>query len=135
MDLLLGAFPDLEPEGDVLTDGHPLERGVVLEDEAHPPLLWRKRGGVGLEDRDFAGVGHLEPRDDAEERGLAAAARPEQHGQRSARDGERDVVKGDEVAEPFRYVANADSHRRPPLRLGSPSVECDERAINAPPWP
>ena len=39
----LGArpLPDLEPEGDVLADGHVLERRVVLEDEADAALLGR----------------------------------------------------------------------------------------------
>ena len=90
-------FPHLEPEGDVLANGHVLERGVVLEDEADVPLLRRERRRVLAREEDFAGVGRLEPRDDPQQRRLPGATRPEQRRQRPALDLERDVVDRDEV--------------------------------------
>ena len=69
-DLGLRALPHLEPEGDVVRDGHVLERRVVLEDEADAALLRLEPGHVLPGDHDLTGVGPLEPGDDPEERRL-----------------------------------------------------------------
>ena len=53
-------------------------------------------------DQHAPGVRPLEPRDDAQERRLAAAARAEQRGERPAGDLDRDVVERDERAELLR---------------------------------
>ncbi len=109
-DLRLRPLAHPEPEGDVVAHGHVLERCVVLEHEADVPLLRRERGGVAARERDRPGVGPFEPGDDAEEGGLARAARPEESGQRPALDLERDVVERDEVAEALRDVGDLDRH-------------------------
>jgi len=53
----------------------------VLEDEADAALLRRERGRLVAGDEHLTGVGPLEPRDHAQERRLAAAARAEQRRQ------------------------------------------------------
>ena len=93
------ALADLEPEGDVLGDRHVLEDRVVLEDEADVALLGRQVGGLGALDRDGAGVGGVQAGDDAQQRGLAATARPEQRGELPGGQGDGDVVERDEVSE------------------------------------
>ena len=51
-----------------------------------------------------------EVRDDAQERGLAAARRPEQRDEFARRKVQRDVVERGEVAEAFLQIANDDAH-------------------------
>ena len=83
---LVDAFADLrpwtlangEPEGDVVADGHVLERCVVLEDEADVPLLRLEGRGVDAGDLDLPAVRPLEAGDDPQERRLARSARAEQ---------------------------------------------------------
>src|SRR5205814_3557229 len=106
-----GPAPDPEPEGNVLEDGHVLERRVVLEDEADAALLRRVTGDVPLGDVHDTGVGPLESGDDAQQRRLAASARSEQRDQRSRRHLQRDVAEGDEVTEPLRDVLDRDGHQ------------------------
>ena len=82
-DLRLLPLADLQPEADVFEHGHVLEGGVVLEDEADAAILRRLRGRVLVVDHDPAGIEVLEPGDRPQQRGLAAAAGPEQGGQRA----------------------------------------------------
>ncbi len=102
-----GRSTDREPERDVVPHRHVLERRVVLEDEADAALLRRERRRLLAGDHDLAGVGRLEPRDHAQQRRLAAAARPEQRRQRAALDRDRDVVERHEVPEPLRDVTSS----------------------------
>ena len=85
-----------------------LERCVVLEDEADAAPLRRNAGGVLARDLDAALVGHLEPRDDAQQRRLARAAGAEQCRERAFGDLERDVIEGGEVAPALRDALDAD---------------------------
>ena len=95
-------LPDLQPEGDVLTDGHVLERRVVLEDEADAALLRRLACDVHAVELHGSGLRLLEPGDDAQERRLATAAGAEQRRQGAGRHLDRGIVERDEVTEPFR---------------------------------
>ena len=52
LDLVLGTLADRQPEGDVVEDGHVLERRVVLEHEADAALLGRSRGHVPVAEPD-----------------------------------------------------------------------------------
>ena len=61
-DLGLRPFSHLQAERDVVANGHVLERGVVLEDEADVALLRRERRGVLAREEDLADVGRLESR-------------------------------------------------------------------------
>jgi hypothetical protein len=110
LDLLLRALADREPEGHVLGHGHVLERRVVLEHEAHVAPLRGRLRGVLAADVDPAAVWRLEPCDHAQERGLAAAARPEQSGERAVADLERHVVERDELSEALRHGVDHDAH-------------------------
>ena len=109
-DLGLGPLADLEAEGDVAAHGEVLEGGVVLEDEADPTLLRNDAGHVLVADHHAPGVGRLEPRDDPQERRLAAAARPQQGRERAVRNLDTDVVERREVAEALRDVLGVDGH-------------------------
>jgi hypothetical protein len=120
LDLGLGALADLEAEGHVAPHREVLERGVVLEDEAHVALLRRQAGGVLAGDLHHSLVGDLEAGDDPQQGGLAAAARPQQGGQGPGRDVHRDVVEGNELAEALRDVLGFDGHQEP-SSLGSSS--------------
>ena len=110
-DLGPGPPPHLEAEGDVVSHRHVLEGGVVLEDEADVALLRRERRRVLAGEEDLAGVGRLEPGDDAQQGRLPGAARPEQRRQRAALHLEGDVVDRDEVPEALRDVADGDGHQ------------------------
>ncbi|KAG0926323.1 hypothetical protein G6F31_018430 [Rhizopus arrhizus] len=67
-----------QAEGDVLEHRHVLEQRIVLEYEADLTLAHIDRGGVFAGEQHTAGIGRLQPRDDAQQRGLAAAGRPQQ---------------------------------------------------------
>ena len=113
----LRALADLHAERDVVVDGHVLEGGVVLEDEADVAILRPAAGHVLVVDEDGSGVGRLEPRDHAQQRRLAAAARAEQGGQRPRADLDRHVVESDERPELLADIANDDRHQaRDPFR-------------------
>ena len=85
------------------------------------------------DDHDRAGVGHLEPRDHAQQRRLARAGGSEQRGQLAVGRLDRDVVEGGEVAEPLGHVLDGDheSDLRAPVRLISSSVDNAIAASNA----
>ena len=115
-DLGLGPLADLEAEGDVLRHGHVLERRRSAGTRSRrcasaaaacvastPSMLDRAR------------VGRLEPGDDPQQRGLAAAGRAEQGGQLAGGEGHVDVVEGDEVAEALVDAADLDAHERASL--------------------
>src|SRR5262249_27454606 len=101
-----------EPERDVLEDRQVTEERVVLEHEADVPLADRGVGDVLLVVEDRARVGHVEPRDDAEEGRLPGARRPEQREQLAAGDLEAHVVQRDERAERLRKMPDRDAHWR-----------------------
>jgi hypothetical protein len=87
-----------------------LEGRVVLEDEADAALLRRDSGRVVPEDDDLALVRLLEPRDHAEQRRLAASARPQERGEGTRLDVERDVLERGEVVEALRDTLDDDGH-------------------------
>ena len=82
-DLGLGAAADLEPEGHVAPHRQVAEGRVVLEAEADAAAAGRRGGQVLALDAHGPGVGRVEPGDDAQQGGLAAAARAEQRGERA----------------------------------------------------
>jgi hypothetical protein len=109
-----GARPHAQAEGDVLEHRHVPEERVVLEDEADASLARVAIGGVLVLEDDRAAIGALEPRDDAQERRLARARRPEQRDELAGIDGKADVVDRGETAEGLGDVANLDTHRPKP---------------------
>jgi hypothetical protein len=72
---------DAQAEGDVLEHRHVAEQRVVLEHKAHVALAHMHVGGVFAAEMDAAHVGRLQPGDDAQQRGLAAARGAEQRDQ------------------------------------------------------
>ncbi len=81
---------------------------VALEDHRHFPLLGRDDTAGGRHrlagDTNAAGIGHSEPGDEAQRRGLAAAGRAEQRHQHAAFNGEVQRVHGGMRAKPFRQT-------------------------------
>ena len=73
-------------------------------------LRWAS-GDVLLVDEDGAVVGGLEPGDDPQEGGLAAAARSEESGEGAPRDLHGHVIESDEVVESLRDVTDGDRHQ------------------------
>ncbi len=73
--------PHAQAEGDVLEDAHVAEQRVVLEDEADAAVARAALGRVLAVEEHVAGVGELESGDDAQQRRLARARRPEQRDQ------------------------------------------------------
>ena len=67
------ARPDGQAVGDVVEHRHVAEQSVGLEDETDPPLLHRQPRRVVVAEAEPAAVGGLEPGDDPQQRGLAAA--------------------------------------------------------------
>src|SRR5438270_1001926 len=80
--------------GDVLGDGGGEEDGVLLDDrELTPEVGEAKLAQVGPVDLDMSGGRVIEPREQADARGLARAGRAHDAEPSAGFDGERDVVK------------------------------------------
>ena len=92
--LALGGSLHAQGKDDVL--GHLLvgEQQEVLEHHADAPGVGRRVGHVLAVDHDAAAVGGLEPGDDAQQRGLARAAGPEQGEELVPADFQRDGIDG-----------------------------------------
>jgi hypothetical protein len=90
---------DGERVGDVLADGEMREERERLEHHAEVALVGRHAGYVGAPDEDLPCRRRLEPRDQAQQRGLAAARRAEQADEAPARDVQRHAVDGGDAAE------------------------------------
>ncbi len=111
--------------GDVLQNGHVREQGVGLEHHRHVAVGGRKLGHVAAADQDLALGRHLQPRDHAQGRGLAAARGAEQRHQRARLDRERHVVDRRDRAVALGHVAKLDrcgrfGHAKSPVPAGIP---------------
>ena len=94
--------PDrLEAEGHVAPHVEVREQSVVLEHHAEPARDRRHRGDVLLLHEHPPRVRRLEPREQPERRGLAAAARPEEREQLTPLEAERDPVDCHGAIEPL----------------------------------
>jgi hypothetical protein len=82
----------------------------MLEHEADLPLARADCRDVLSMQHDLSRIGELEACDDPQQRGLAAAGRPEQRDQFACRKIQRDVVERGEIAEAFLQIANDDAH-------------------------
>src|SRR5690606_19284223 len=107
-----GARPHLEAEADVLRHRHVTEQRVMLEDEADIALLHGPARGVLVAEEHRAGGGEVEAGDEAQERRLARAGRPQQRDQLARADVERHVVKRGEAAEFLVHVDETKLHGR-----------------------
>ena len=96
------------------------DAGRVQIADADATNLPVQRRGIGFVFQHYAAFKHmtvrknvafgLEIRDDAQQRRLAAPARPEQGRQRTARNRDRNVVEGGEVTEALRHAADRYRH-------------------------
>ena len=75
-DLGLGAALHFQPETHVLGHRQMREQGIALEHRVDGPTVRRQVGDVLPVEQDLPAGGCLEPRNQAQERGLAAARRP-----------------------------------------------------------
>jgi hypothetical protein len=86
---------------------------VALEDHREVAGARREIGDVAAADHDLAGRRLLQPRDQAEQRRLAAPGRPDQHHELAVADLQRDVVDGhDTAAELLRHAVDQDLGHR-----------------------
>ena len=98
----LVALANLQPESDVVGDGHVREQRVCLEDHADVPAVGRPVGDVRPVEDDAARRWVLEARDHAQGRGLATARRPQEGDELALLHREVEVRDGHEpVGEPF----------------------------------
>src|SRR5260370_212043 len=106
----LAARLHAQAEGHVLEHCHVAEQRVVLEHEGHGALAHVDIGGVFAAEVDAADVGRLQARDDAQQRGLAAARGAEQCDEFAGLDVQAHIAKGLEIAELLADVAYFNAH-------------------------
>ena len=111
LDLVLRPLLPLEPEGDVPRDVEMAEERVALEHHVHVPLVRRHVLDRLALEQDAPLGGHLEAREHAKRRRLAAPRRPEQAEELALRDRQVDAVDRREVAEPLRHTLDRDRVR------------------------
>ena len=110
-DLVLPPLADLQPERDVLPDGHVTERGVMLEAEPDAACARGDARDVLAVDEHGAAIGDLEPSDDPQDRGLAPAGGTEECSEGAGGHGEADVIERDGRTEGLRERSDLDAHR------------------------
>ena len=122
--LLPRRLAQLEAVGEVLRHRHVRVQRVVLEHHRDVALLRLAHRHVLVADRDRALGRVLETRDRAQQRGLAAAGRADEHHELAVADLEADPVdRRDAVREPLGHVSQADAAHpllaprvRPPMK-------------------
>ncbi|OPZ52338.1 MAG: hypothetical protein BWY91_02355 [bacterium ADurb.BinA028] len=110
---------DAQGVGDVVTDRHVREEGVVLEDHGHVAVPRRHLRDVALADVDPTARRDLEPGDRAQQRGLAATGRTEQREELTIVDGQVEPVQRRDV---------------PGVDLGQPLDANLAHQLLIPPW-
>jgi hypothetical protein len=85
-----------QSEGHVLPHRHVREQRIGLEHHAHIALGGRDVGNVFAADGDVAGVGVLQPCEQAQRGGLAAARRAEQRDELAGMQGQVEPVQRDD---------------------------------------
>ena len=116
------AGPVGKPEGDIVEDVEVREKGEVLEDEADAALVGldgKKRAAV---EEDIAAVRRLEPGEDAEERRLAGAARPEDGDVLAFLGGEADGTEGLVAPEGLADLTHFEKRRHVPVAVLTEAV-------------
>ena len=128
--LLLRDLPPLQPELEVLVDGHMRVQRVVLEHHRDVAVLRRSVADIDAPDHDRAARQLLQAGHQPQERRLPAAGGADEHHELPLADLEADVVDRLDLArEDLRDVVQADA-RRPPaasLRDGSQTSSSGNR--------
>ena len=102
-----------QPEGDILEHGQMREYRIVLEHHREPALPRRQVRHVAPADQHAPAALPLEPRDDAQQRRLAAARRPEQREELAVAHAQRHIAERGDGAEGFLDVIDLDDrHQR-----------------------
>ena len=133
-----GARParHLQPEAHVLGDVHVRIEGVVLEDHGDAAVGRLELGDVALVDDDPPGGDRLEPGNDAQKRGLAAARRSDHDDELAALDGEAHVADRAEAAVVLGDVVDGEAMHDGVTGVGwakrsVPTRLCPEKAARA----
>src|SRR3954471_5538898 len=109
--LLGGDPPHPQCKRDIVGDAHMRPQCIGLKHHADSPLLRRQCKAGDAHDLvrqpDRAGIRFLEARHQAQQRGLAAAGRPQEREELTVRDRQRDILDGARRAELLRYAFQA----------------------------
>ena len=126
---------DIVGRGEIRQQRGDLERARQPQRAA---AIGRQLGDVAAGEPDAAGMRHQMPGQLADQRGLAGAVRADDGVQFAARDVERDVVGGDDAAEPAHQFLDAEQGFSHALNLPSKPVDAaaaeqhDQAATAAP---
>jgi hypothetical protein len=91
---VLRHLPQLEPEREVVVDGHVRVERVALEDHRHVSILRRQVVDDAVADPDLAVADLLQAGQHPQRRRLPAAGRPDEHHELAVGDLEVEVVDG-----------------------------------------
>ena len=116
----------VQPKGDVLADAQVRKQGEVLKHQADAATL-RRQAAAGLGEQpaiegDPPGLQILEPGDQAQRGGLAAAGRPNQAVHLAGLDRHRDAVDHEPVAEAMRHLFDLEAVLASRQALGNRSI-------------
>src|SRR5262249_51910601 len=114
--LRLGDPAHAQAVADIRRHVHVGEQRVVLEHDADLAPIRRDIRDPLAVDGDLAAVRHQKAGDEVEQRGLAAAGRPEQRYQLAATHQQRDVIERGNLAETFGYLFELDRDIRGAVR-------------------
>src|SRR5262249_42567311 len=114
--LRLGDPAHAQAVADIGRHVHVREQRVVLKHDADLAPIRRDIRDPLAVDGDLAAVRHQKAGDEVEQRGLAAAGRPEQRYQLAATDQQRDVIERGNLAETFGYPVELDRDIRAAVR-------------------
>ena len=113
----------LEPEADILADVEVGEQRVVLEHHPEPAMHRFHPGDILALDQDAPLVRGLEPGQQPEHRGLAAAAGPQEREHLAPCEGQRDLLGGDHAVEALGEAFDREK-RRHRVAMRSPPRTC-----------
>ena len=110
--LVLRQAAHLQAVLDVLADRHMGKQGVVLEDRGAVAVRGRHGQHVAAGDPQRLGLARLlQARDDAQQRGLARAALPEDGQELALAGDDRDLVEGDHLVEAMGHAHHLEDRR------------------------
>jgi hypothetical protein len=99
----------LQRKGDILAHRHMRIKGVGLEHHRQPALGGRHLGGVTAVDLDLAARHILQPRDQAQQGGLAAAGRADEDHELAVLDGQVQRRNDLHLAEFLLHIVECDA--------------------------
>jgi len=112
VELRRGHFPHPQAEADVFTRRQVREQGVGLENRVDVALMGRHARGVGPGDLQGAGVGQIQPGDEPQQSGFAAARWSQQREELALAHLQRDLIQRHDAAKAAAQPGGFDSGRR-----------------------